>query len=262
MAVDEALFLSFKEGNLLMLRLYGWRPAAFSVGCSQHPDEHLDPDACRSRGLGLVRRPTGGGVLFHGEELTYSVICSSSDINGASGVKESYYRITSFLIEAYRSLGIAARFAKDLRDYCELSHASADFCSARKEPYDIVVCGKKFGGNAQRRRKNIILQHGSIPIGPPPSSLRGLLRLPAVTDSFDTTCVNEARGRETTFEQLSGAVAAAFGRHFAAAPTERPLSPEEKNIAAQLETEKYGTDAWNLRRENHYPKESMAHSAA
>lgn len=262
MAVDEALFLSFKEGvSPLTLRLYGWRPAAFSLGCSQHTTALLDLGACRSRGLGFVRRPTGGGVLFHAEELTYSVVCASSDINTGRGVKESYYLIASFLIEAYRSLGITARFAKDTRDYFGPAHAIADFCAARKEPYDILVDGKKLGGNAQRRRKNVILQHGSIPIVPPPAYLRGVLRSPAIPYSFDTTSLTEAGGKEITFEQLSEIIAFAFSRHFAAALTENPLSPEEKKLAARLEAEKYSTDVWNLRHENNHPKEIMAQAA-
>jgi lipoate-protein ligase A len=99
MAVDEAIFSCYREGlSVPTLRLYGWNPASFSIGVSQN-----------ARMLSLegayVRRPTGGGALFHKNELTYSLVAARSDLNLSCNIKESYAAICSFLIKTYVALG-------------------------------------------------------------------------------------------------------------------------------------------------------------
>jgi lipoate-protein ligase A len=240
MAVDEAIFLSFKEHKTLpTLRLYGWSPSAFSIGQSQNASDVLDSP-------NFVRRPTGGGVIFHDNELTYSIVLAQSDI-GLSyrvnpvrdkapkvtdgclrqpvsyGVKESYENITSFLITAYHSLGIDACFAKETAPQPLARHSIADFCFSRKEEYDIVASGKKIGGNAQKRRRNIILQHGSIPL----------------------SLIAELTEKDIGFDQLSDCLIKAFSGHFKTILKAGDLTQTERNLAEKLRIEKYSNPEWN-----------------
>jgi len=209
MAIDEALVLSYRQGiSLPTLRLYGWRPAAFSLGYSQIPEKVLDLDACRQEGISFVRRPTGGGALFHDKELTYSVILSASDIGTGRDVKAGFEKITSFLIAAYTMLGLGACFAKD--HGLAGSGGIADFCFSRKEEYDILVAGRKLGGNAQRRKKDIILQHGSIPFTFDKNRVRRFLKDQEALDSLDVTSLDEAAGGRVDFKSLSDALIEAF----------------------------------------------------
>jgi len=160
MAVDRALFESFKPGQPVF-RLYQWYPAAISAGRFQNVEKDLMIENCRKDGVSIVKRMTGGGAILHHNELTYSLVCEQDDI-GQFSVKESYRIICDFLLRAYHSLGFDARFALT-RPHRSFGQKSA-VCFAGTEAYDIEINGKKIGGNAQRRHRKLIFQHGSIPV--------------------------------------------------------------------------------------------------
>ena len=247
MAIDEAIFLSYKEGiSVPTLRLYGWTPAAFSIGCSQNPNDTLDLKACQDQSIMFVRRPTGGGIIFHDHELTYSIILAQSDIGLSYRVKESFESITSFLITAYQDLGINACFAKNLPGPKAEKHTIAPFCFSRKEEYDILVNGKKLGGNAQKRRRNIILQHGSIPISFDKQKASKLLRDHRFSDALDITTIYAVTNGKIGEKTLSDALAKAFSFHFKTILKLEDLTNEEKTIAEDLKISKYTDTEWNF----------------
>jgi lipoate-protein ligase A len=68
--------------------------------------------------------------------------------------------LCKFLFEFYKILGFSASFAKDT----DLKLSKSKYCQEGFEPYDVIIMGKKIGGNAQKWSKNRLLQHGSIPI--------------------------------------------------------------------------------------------------
>lgn len=245
MATDEALFLSYKEnGSLPALRLYGWRPAAFSFGISQDPETLFNTKALEACDISIVRRPTGGGTLFHGDELTYCLVASTEDLGlETRNVKASYGKMTSFLIEAYRTLGLEAAFAGD-SDLQDARHKIAELCSSRNEEFDILVGGRKLGGSAQKRSKNIILQHGSIPLRFDHRRAAAFLRhpLPDVAD------LSSLLKRHITFREVSEAVASAFTSHFSAGLLDSGLDRNEEQLALILKNNKYATEDWNLKR--------------
>jgi len=102
---------------------------------------------------------TGGGILFHGNDISYSLVIATSYVQGLS-VKESFELIGTFLMEFYRALGLNPIYAKD----AQVNLSKSEYCQKGYEPYDILIGGKKIGGNAQRRTKEAIFQHGSISI--------------------------------------------------------------------------------------------------
>ncbi|MFH1415174.1 MAG: lipoate--protein ligase family protein [Elusimicrobiota bacterium] len=164
MAVDQALFSTFIPGESLpVFRLYGWKPPAVSIGRFQRADSLLDLDECYSRGIQVVRRITGGGAIYHSDELTYSFVCPA-ELTGRTGVKESYRKLCSFLINAYRTFGIEAEYAADSDAVINPCSPKNPLCFAANEEYDITSNRLKIGGNAQKRTRNIIFQHGSIPL--------------------------------------------------------------------------------------------------
>ncbi len=165
MAVDEALLTRFDPASSApVLRFYGWAPPAFSLGRFQDAGNVLDIGKCRETGIPIVRRVTGGGAIYHAEELTYSLVCTSGQIPPASSVKDSFRVLTRFLIRFYEKLGLDARYAVDHYPAGTRLGVRTPLCFAGRETYDIVVAGRKIGGNAQRRLKNVIFQHGSIPL--------------------------------------------------------------------------------------------------
>lgn len=244
MAVDEALLRSFDPAAPVpVLRLYGWEPPAFSLGRFQRGEEILDPDRCAAAGVAVVRRITGGGAIYHAEELTYSLVCAPSQIPGGAGVKESFRTLTRFLLDFYRGLGLAPSWAVD-------GPAAGPFggrpplCFAGREEFDVVVAGRKIGGNAQRRLKGVVFQHGSIPLRPVIARALPLLRrvppeLLSGSASLAELGVQRA-GRELR-ERLAASFAAALGVELAASA----LTAAETALAADLVRERYGLAAWN-----------------
>ena len=116
-------------------------------------------DECQRDGIDIVRRPTGGGAIFHNKDLSYSIICDADIIGERLSVQDTYKKLCYFLVLSYRELGFDACFA----DGVIKKHPKADFCFAGIEKFDILINGRKIGGNAQKRCRKIIFQHGSIP---------------------------------------------------------------------------------------------------
>ena len=134
-------------------RLYSWKPNSFTIGRSQI-QENIE-----KFGNDWAKRETGGGLLFHGGDVSYSITTPIDFLKNKS-VKESYEYLCKFLLDFYRKLGLHVEYAKDI----DLKLSKSFFCQEGFEPYDMIIKGKKIGGNAQRRTKNTILQHGSIPL--------------------------------------------------------------------------------------------------
>ena len=162
MALDEKIFKRYLEDGVGVLRLYRWQAPSFTYGFSQEPKSQIDLFACATDGVGVAKRITGGGILFHDDEITYSFVCSKSDVGEPQEVFVDYRNICGFLMRFYESLGLSPAFAlgaAGFKDRC----ASHELCSAAYEKYDIVINGRKIGGNAQKRNRQAIFQHGSIP---------------------------------------------------------------------------------------------------
>ena len=157
MAIDKALTISYQKDDIPILRFYTWENS-FTVGLGQDLEHYSDlkeiyKDNCS-------KRITGGGVLFHGNDISYSLILSNSEL-GNLNVKQSYEKICQFLLEFYKQLGLNPSFVKD-SEYIKLK--KNEFCQVGFEAYDIIINGNKIGGNAQKRNKKLIFQHGSIPV--------------------------------------------------------------------------------------------------
>ncbi len=157
MSIDKTLVKSFDIKNKAVLRLYTWEKS-FTIGLSQELDEYKLKYSEYNNNC--AKRMTGGGVLFHGHDVSYSLLFPSS-VLGNKNVKESYEYICSFLLQFYKNLGLEAKWAKDDEN---ITLSKSSFCQVGYEAYDIIVNGVKIGGNAQKRSRNMIFQHGSIPI--------------------------------------------------------------------------------------------------
>lgn len=168
MSVDEELF----RKGIPTFRVYGWKPAGISIGKFQSAEQFLHLDYCREDGVPVVRRMTGGSAIYHAEELTYSITASDADFGWENlSVKESYRRLNQFLIDFYAGLGLSAAYVCDTNLEIELSVQNG-FCFSGRESYDLVIEGKKIGGNAQARKGRTFMQHGSIPLSVRPEKIR------------------------------------------------------------------------------------------
>lgn len=163
MNFDEKIFNRYLEDRIGVLRIYRWEKPSFTYGFSQNPGNEINLDKCASDGIQIAKRMTGGGILFHNDEITYSFVCGKDDVGEPKCVFVAYRDICKFLMCFYASLGVAAEFALEAKNFQERS-AAHQLCSASYEKYDIVIGGRKIGGNAQKRKRQVIFQHGSIPL--------------------------------------------------------------------------------------------------
>lgn len=249
MAVDEALLNCFKEGDMPIFRLYGWE-RALSLGKFSDPLKTLDMARLEEEKIPCTRRMTGGGVLVHGEDLSYSLILPHGFLK-ERGVKASYRYLCAFLVTLYKKLGHEASFSCDL----EMELHRSDICLAGKEAYDIVIEGKKIGGNAQRHTRHALLQHGSIPIKKYPLGLKALF----LTDSgLQSAATLEGLGTILCYEELAGLVRESFCESFDVTLIADNLLLREEEDAKQLLADKYSVRSWNINADQTSMKARMA----
>ena len=160
MAIDQAILGLHANGKSPpTVRFYQWRPPAVSLGYFQRR-HNLDLDACRSLGIEVVRRPTGGKAVLHLGDLTYAVVAGTAD-GIPSAVTAAYRLICEALLAGFHSLGIEARMGRETRKSLQ-----TDICFLRCAIGAIVHQGKKLVGSAQTWHASSMLQHGSIILEP------------------------------------------------------------------------------------------------
>ena len=162
MAADAALLREVRDDAqaLPIVRVYTWDRPCVSLGRLQ------DEAAVRAAypGLPLVRRPTGGRAVRHGDDLCVTVAVQQSDLplDGAKGVAATYRLIAFALIDAFGLCGTPAAFGQAPGP----GRVSAVGCFAAAARCDVVDgrTGRKLAGCAQRREGEALLQQMSIPL--------------------------------------------------------------------------------------------------
>jgi len=262
MAIDEAILIAYGEGGgVPTIRFYGWNPPTLSIGCFQKAEREIDFDRLRERGIGFVRRPTGGRAVLHDRELTYSLVVSEGDV--PRSVTESYRELSIWLLEGFRRLGLEADMAARTDGIGRAGRAPAfatAACFDSPSWYELVVDGRKIAGSAQMRSRGAVLQHGSVPLELDADKLFGVLRYPneqeralaAAAFARKAASVNEllvARGRPPIdVAEAEQVFTEAFAAAMGAVLVPGELTEEERKLADVLVREKYGADEWNLRR--------------
>lgn len=217
MALDERIFTRYLEDGIPVFRVYRWQAPCFTYAFSQRPENEIDFKQCLSDGIEVVKRITGGGMLFHHDEITYSFVCGKQDVREPQGAFVSYKEICAFLIRFYESLGLKASFAFKSERFQD-RRAPHKLCSASHEKYDVVINGKKIGGNAQKRKRQIVFQHGSIPCSVNWDFARRYFRsLPKNISSAVTTLSEELTlvpDKDILEQKLTSAFSSVFGVRF------------------------------------------------
>lgn len=184
MAIDEAILIANIEGKSPnTIRLYRWKPSAVTIGYFQSLELEVDMNAAKRLGVDVTRRITGGGAVFHDfyGEITYSVVAPIDGEIIPRGLIESYKKICSGLIEALRKFSIEATF----------------------RPYnDILVGNKKISGSAQTRRKNHILQHGTLLVDVDIDKMFTLLKVP--DEKIRDKIIQNVKERVTSMRHILG----------------------------------------------------------
>lgn len=233
------------------LRVYGWRPAAISLGYNQLRRD-LDEIKCMADGIDIVRRPTGGRAILHDEELTYSVVMFAD----GKTIADICGDISKALVEGLGFLGAELEYASVQPDFRRLYRRTASApCFSSAARYEIQYRGKKVAGSAQRRYASpdgaeVVLQHGSILLGTAHRKLAELLRAESeneresIRTQLDARTIelNRVLGRPVSFGEVAHAVKRGFERawgiDFAAVDVEYFARDDAAGSMHEVKTEK------------------------
>lgn len=254
MACDESLAESVRKNpSSPILRFYQWKPFAVSFGYSQRPRREVDLLALARDGYGYVRRITGGRAVFHAQELTYSLLCSEEHPLAAGGIHAAYARTSEGLVRGLRRLGIGAELARTTdAGAAGATTGTAPPCFGSVARAEVVVRGRKLVGSAQHRSGGVMLQHGSILIGPAHRRIVRYLRaneeekvVHARILAERTICLRDL-GWAGTAEELAKTLATGFADLFGVDwGEENGLTETEELSARDKVVTRYGTEEWN-----------------
>jgi lipoate-protein ligase A len=202
MAVDEALL---REAREPVLRIYEWSVPAVSLG-------YFQPAALAGE-RPFVRRYTGGGLVDHAHDVTYTLVLPRKHPWMELSAPDSYCHVHQGVQAALAACGIDSELTP-------AAHAiESDACFAKPVRFDIVAAERKLSGAAQRRTREGLLHQGSILLPDP------------------------ARNAD-----LRAAFAGAFAARLELAMSPGDLTAGEAARAVDLERDRYATDTWNRSR--------------
>ena len=207
MAIDEALL---ESAAVPSIRFYGWQFPALSFGYFGRFFD-VASYACERD---LVRRWTGGGIVFHGDDLTYSIVLPSSDAAFLESSMTIYEKTHRALAGALNAIGQKAIVAggvdagRALATETTLT-TSDDNCFANAVRADVMIDRRKVAGAAQRRTRRGLLHQGSI----------------------------QGVAVATNFTQ-------GFARRLSANHSQFKITEETLKRARELAQQKYGSDSW------------------
>jgi lipoate-protein ligase A len=257
MAIDEAIFKSCQEKKSPpTIRVYGWTPPAVSLGYFQKAENAVDLEACKRRGVDVVRRLSGGRAVLHHRELTYSIICREGTPPFGGSVLKTYKTISQCLIGALKQINLNVEWiASRDKHIPSQSQDKTSSCFSSPSWYEITVGGKKICGSAQKRGDGVLLQHGSLLIEYDPELLAEVLVSRKDAEAFlseirsSTTAINQHLPQKTDFSRLKELVLKSFEDQLGSTLTPGELSDDECHLKDHLLKEKYATDEWNLHRQ-------------
>jgi lipoate-protein ligase A len=236
MAIDRAILIAHSKDIVPpTVRFYGWNPPAISIGYFQNLTDEVDLQACRRYQIDYVRRITGGGAVFHDNEVTYSFVINEHHPQISKNILESYGTICKAIINGLETMGIKSTYAPI---------------------NDILVNDKKISGNAQTRKLNTVLQHGTILTDVDVEKMFQLLKVP--NEKIKGKLIANVKERVTSlthemnttfsFEMVSNALKKGFEDTFNVSLIAGDLTPEEKKYANLYEKTCFATKDWNHQR--------------
>ena len=158
MAADEVLLEHACLRGRPLLRFYGWDRLAVSIG-------YVQALSAAPAGFAAVRRPTGGGIVYHDHDFTYTVVFPKGHWLTGLDRMLSYDWLNRSVRQALHSLNLQADLA-DQEISSEVDRLSM-ICFTNPTRYDVLLGDRKVAGSAQRRSKDGILHQGSLHFGGP-----------------------------------------------------------------------------------------------
>lgn len=209
MAADQAMLAGAARRAKPLLRFYRWDRRAVSIG-------YVQSFRAAPPGFAVVRRPTGGGIVYHDLDFTWSIAFPPGHWLGGLERSRSYDVLNRALQSALRSLGMETQLS-----FGTIPHEvdrSRMVCFTNPTRYDLLLDGRKIAGSAQRRTAEGLLHQGSLHLGRP---------LP------------------WPHEKIALALVAAMENDLKAVFSSFTPSPEFLGAVAEWMEKRYGTEEWN-----------------
>ncbi|MBF0329307.1 MAG: lipoate--protein ligase family protein [Nitrospirae bacterium] len=241
MALDEAIAAAVRKGESTpTLRLYGWNLVSISLGSFQKISD-IDSDFCFAHQIPVVRRPTGGRAILHGDELTYSFSAKNEGVF-AKNLFETYHAISLAFSEALEKSGLPVTMKLEKESGAVLTKSPVCFESTS---YGEVSCrGKKLIGSAQKRWEDAFLQQGSIPYSINYELQRSVFKQKNKSDSH-MIAIKEILD-DWDYDRFKQNVKAAFEKTLGCTLKTETPSRYEEELAVDLVSKKYGNQAWTF----------------
>lgn len=222
MAVDEVLLNQAvaKQQKFPVLRIYGFYRKTVTIGYGQKIKELVGLDNYKKQGYEICRRITGGGAVFHGEDLTYSLVVPIQEYPDFASTTKSYRLIHTALVTGLKARG------KKVAMSVQGSESPGALCFESPVRDDIMLGKNKLAGAAQKRAADYMLHQGSIDLS--------LLKEPDQV-FFEL------------FDDVKAAVIDGFKQTFNIDFVLIDFSLKELEEATRLSKEKYQAFSWNFR---------------
>ena len=149
MALDETLLRTAAQRGRPLLRVYLWERPAVSIGYFQKFPAQLVGQ------YDIVRRPTGGGLVYHGDDTTFTVVAPPDHRLHKMTTTEAYCVI-------HKAVAAALTQKSEISNLKFASPRGSYECFEQPVAGDVVADGQKLAGGAQRRNRNGMLHQGSI----------------------------------------------------------------------------------------------------
>lgn len=225
LACDEALLEACEAGEIASGVLRFWESPRYFVvlGYTGKVEIEANVAACAAREIPILRRCSGGGTVLQGPNcLNYSVVFPIAPGESLTGITQT----NRFVME---------------RNARALSRALSTPVAVQGHS-DLTISGRKFSGNAQRRKKKFFLFHGTFLLGFDLQLMAGVLRQPPVQPEY--------RGHRThgdfvmNLDISAAQIKQSMEQKWGVTGVLR-MVPEER--MARLIAEKYARDEWNLK---------------
>ncbi len=234
LAADEALMLHHGRDQTAaseaVMRLYTYRPHVALVGRYQVLDAEVNRTACQDRGIGVGRRPTGGGAIIMGPGQLGVAVCTRAPAD--LGPRQLLRQYASGIVAGLARLGVSASF---------------------RGKNDIEVGGRKIAGlGLYVDDRGALLFHASVLADLDVELMLELLHIPGAKLEDKgvarvherITTVSAEIGRSVDAAALRGAVCDGFSEQLGVTLCESALDEAERDRAAELERERYAAPTW------------------
>ncbi len=247
-ALDAAILAGIeRQESPPTLRLYKPVIPCLSLGASQSYSD-VDEEKLFNMGWDIIRRPSGGMAVLHADELIYSVIGPKSDPRLEGRLADSYHQISRAILEALKILGVPG----EIHSGKNAKAPKQPVCFENPSDFEITIHGKKIIGNAQARRLNCLIQHGSLPLTGDLTRITKVLNYPSpdarqkAAEALlqNATTVSEVLGYVVSWESAVLAFKDSFSQILNLTLEEGDFTDSEIAEAQQLESNQYSHSDW------------------